>query len=171
MASQITSITIVWSTVYSVANQRKHQCSASLAFVQGIHRWTVNSPHKGPVTWIIFPFDDVIMHWQLLISLTYFHSFTHPFIYTHNPSLNISVSLSQLSWLLCHSQSRKEQLIWFFSCFVMKINVFYNYESPVMRLCPSFYFLHQITRSSPYYAGCIRLNSGVKWVKMTNCCE
>ena len=38
------------STVYSGADQRKHQSSASLAFVRGIHRWPVNSPHKGPVT-------------------------------------------------------------------------------------------------------------------------
>ena len=61
MASQITSLTIVYSTVYSGANQRKHQSSASLAFVLGIHRWPVNSPHKGPVTRKLFPFDDVIM--------------------------------------------------------------------------------------------------------------
>ena len=38
MASQITSLTIVYSTVYSDADQRKHQSSASLAFVRGIHR-------------------------------------------------------------------------------------------------------------------------------------
>ena len=38
MASQITSLTIVYSTVYSGADQRKHQSSASLAFVTGIHR-------------------------------------------------------------------------------------------------------------------------------------
>ena len=63
MASQITSITIVYSTVYSGADQRKHQSSASLAFVPGIHRWPVNSPHKGPVTRKMFPFDDVIMIW------------------------------------------------------------------------------------------------------------
>ena len=50
MASHITSLTIVYSTVYSGADQRKHQSSASLAFVWGIHRWPVNSPHKGPVT-------------------------------------------------------------------------------------------------------------------------
>ena len=42
------------------ADQRKHQSSASLAFVLGIHRWPVNSPHKGPVTRKMFPFDDVI---------------------------------------------------------------------------------------------------------------
>ena len=38
MASQITSFTIVYSTVYSGTDQRKHQSSASLAFVRGIHR-------------------------------------------------------------------------------------------------------------------------------------
>ena len=62
IASQITSLTIVYSTVYSDADQRKHQSSVSLAFVQGIHRRTVNSPHKWPVTRKIFPFDDVIMN-------------------------------------------------------------------------------------------------------------
>ena len=61
MASQITSLTIVYSTVYSGADQRRHQSSASLAFVRGIHRWPMNSPHKGPVTRKMFPFDDVIM--------------------------------------------------------------------------------------------------------------
>ena len=40
---------------------RKHQSSASLALVRGIHRWPVNSPHKWPVTRKMFPFDDVIM--------------------------------------------------------------------------------------------------------------
>ena len=48
-------------TVFSGADQRKHQSSASLAFVRGIHWWPVNSPHKWPVTRKMFPFDDVIM--------------------------------------------------------------------------------------------------------------
>ena len=61
MASQITSLTIVYSSVYSGADQRKHQSSVSLAFVTGLHRWPMNSPHKGPVTRRLFPFDDVIM--------------------------------------------------------------------------------------------------------------
>ena len=127
VASQITSLMIVYSTVYSGADQRKHQSStglhernspvtgkfpsqrasnaenvsiwwrhhafilhwwsgqkleeqtvilshtyasyllhigikAPLAFVRGIHQWPVNSPHKGPATRKMFPFDDVIMH-------------------------------------------------------------------------------------------------------------
>ena len=64
MASQVTSLTIVYSTVYSGADQRKLQSSASLAFVRGIHRWPVNSPHKGPVTRKMFSCDDVIIIWN-----------------------------------------------------------------------------------------------------------
>ena len=64
MASQITSLTIVYSTVYSGADQRKHQSSATLAFVMGIHRWPVYSPRKGPVTRKMFPFYDVIISFR-----------------------------------------------------------------------------------------------------------
>ena len=63
MASQITSLMIVHSGVYSGVNQRKHQSPALLAFVRGIHQWPVNSPHKGPMKRKMFPFDDVIMWW------------------------------------------------------------------------------------------------------------
>ena len=51
IASQITSLMIVYWIVYSGTDQRKHQSSGLLAFVTGIHRWLVNSPHKKPVTW------------------------------------------------------------------------------------------------------------------------
>ena len=61
VASQITSLTIVYSTVDSDADQRKHQSSASLAFGCGIHRGPGNSPHKWPVALKMFPCDDVIM--------------------------------------------------------------------------------------------------------------
>ena len=44
IAYQITSLTVVYTTVYSGADQTKHQSSASLAFVRGIHRGPVNSP-------------------------------------------------------------------------------------------------------------------------------
>ena len=60
MASQIIRVSIVYLTVCSGTDQRKYKSSASLAFVRGIHRWLVNSPHKGPVTRKIFPFHDVI---------------------------------------------------------------------------------------------------------------
>ena len=62
MASQITSLTIVYATTYSGTNQRKHQSSASLAFVQDIHRWLVSYLRKWPIMWKMFPFDDVRCH-------------------------------------------------------------------------------------------------------------
>ena len=48
---------------------KKTSNSAPLAFVWGIHRWPVNSPHKGPVTRKMFPFDDVIL-WYLVVVAT-----------------------------------------------------------------------------------------------------
>ena len=77
MASQITTVSIVYSPVYSSADQRKHQSSVSLAFVRGIHRWPVNSPHKGPLTRKMVPFDDVIIREVLFacILISVFYSF------------------------------------------------------------------------------------------------
>ena len=47
-------LSMLWS-------KKKHQNSASLAFVRGIHQRPADSPHKWPVTRKMFPFDDVIM--------------------------------------------------------------------------------------------------------------
>ena len=68
ITSQITNLMIVYSIVYSDADQRKHQSSVSLAFVRWIHRGPVNSPHKWPVTRKMFPFDDVIMNKHALLN-------------------------------------------------------------------------------------------------------
>ena len=68
ITSQITGISIVYSTVCSGAGQRKHQSSVSLAFMRGIHRWPLNSLHKGPVTRKMFPFDDGIMNLNWVIT-------------------------------------------------------------------------------------------------------
>ena len=65
MSSQITSVSIVYSAVCLGADQRKHQNSASLAFVRGIHRGPVNSPHKGPVTRKMFPSHDIQIQIQI----------------------------------------------------------------------------------------------------------
>ena len=85
MASQITSLTVVYSTVNSGADQRKHQSSALPAFVRGIHRSPVNSPHKGPVARKMFLFDDVIM---LRGRSLLMQSFRYSAILTPLPSLN-----------------------------------------------------------------------------------
>ena len=69
MAPQITSLKIVYSTVYLGSDQRKHQSSASPAFMRGNHRRPMNSTHKWPVTWKMFTFDDVIMvSWLMMPS-------------------------------------------------------------------------------------------------------
>ena len=56
MASQITRVSIVCLTVCSSTVKRKHQCSVSLAFVRGIHRGSLDSPHKRQVTRKMFNF-------------------------------------------------------------------------------------------------------------------
>ena len=57
----ITSLTIIYFNVYSDADQRSPS-SVPLAFVRGIHRWPVNSPHKWLVTRKMFQRDDVIIN-------------------------------------------------------------------------------------------------------------
>ena len=66
VASQLTNLTIIYSTFYSSADQSKHQSSASLAYVWGM---PVNSPHKWPITRKLFPFDDVIMFRVIMITI------------------------------------------------------------------------------------------------------
>ena len=66
--SQITSLMIVYSIVCSGADQRKHQNSTSLAFLRGIHRWPVNSPHKGSLTRKMFPLWRHHLEWAASLS-------------------------------------------------------------------------------------------------------
>ena len=95
MASQITSPTIVYLTVCSGLDQRKYQSSASLAFVRGIHRWPVNSTHKGPVTRKMFPFDAVIM-------MSRSSKFKAPGLHSrHMMSSNGNISRVQVAGPLC----------------------------------------------------------------------
>ena len=77
LASQITSLTVVYSIVYSGVNQGKYQSSASLAFVREIDRGPVNFPHKWPVTRKMFPFDDVIMGCRLRLNQNHWPSVTY----------------------------------------------------------------------------------------------
>ena len=76
MTSQITSLKMVYSTVYSGADERKHQSSTSLAFVKEIPWWLLNSPNKGPVKRKMFPFEEVIMtsHYILILWLLVYYS-------------------------------------------------------------------------------------------------
>ena len=105
IAFQITSLAIVYSTVYSGADQRKHESSAALAFVRGIHRGPVNSSHKWPVTRKMFPFDDVIMIFSRLLWSNWFsrvsvqHSWQPKMLTIGTCSLPSNV-LYRLLWLI-----------------------------------------------------------------------
>ena len=122
MASQNSSLTIVYWTVHSGPDQRKHQNSASLAFVRGIHRRPVNSPHKGPVTRKMFPFNNFIMR----CGLSSAHS--HPYkSSTYTPVIRTYMYFlyHTCPWLTCPS---------FWSCYIIVtlLDVFMriNYRYP-----------------------------------------
>ena len=80
IASQITSLTTVYSIFIQTQIKEKHQSSALLACVRGIHRWPMNSPHKWPVTRKMFPFDDVIMKTSASSLLCTHVSYNNPYV-------------------------------------------------------------------------------------------
>ena len=119
IASQITSLTSVYSTVYSGADQSKHQSSASLAFVWGIHRGPVNSPHKWPVTRKMFPFDDVIMNCAHVLRFEAFSCVLASFYVTHIFHGYLTDALNQSCENTRAPSQYKDRLIyvWRFPCY------------------------------------------------------
>ena len=112
MASQITSLTIVHSTIYLEANQRKHQTSASLAFVQGIHRWPVNSPYKWPVTQKMFHLMTSSYQGVIIAYKYHFLTVTPPPSLPHQPHPLHRLSSATIIFVpLC-----KFRIIIFISC-------------------------------------------------------
>ena len=107
MASQITSLMIVYSIVSSGVDQRKHQSSASLAFVWAIHQGPVNSQHKWPVMRKMFPFDDVSSGFNIFIDREYV-SWLMPICQTIDPK-----SSRYKIWKINRSKSDQcEQILW-----------------------------------------------------------
>ena len=115
MTSQITSLTIVYSTVHSGADQRKHQSSASLAFVRGIHRWPVNSPHKWPVTRKCFHLmTSSWTHSSLEIGL---HKPTHPRIYNLTKTrCELAPAYKQTRDMVSTLPNSNPQQTWYWLC-------------------------------------------------------
>ena len=117
IASQITSVSVVYSTICSGTKQRKHQSSITLAFVWEIHRWPVNSPHRGPVTWKIFPFDDVITLPMLFVWVT---CITYDMlVYLHIETNDIILIL----WASCAVLLRRRQVTAMTSRFTCQLSV------------------------------------------------
>ena len=79
MASQITSLTIVYSTVYSGADHRKHQSSALMAFVRGNHRWLAQEASNA---------ENVSIWWRHHVVAT---------AYLAYPTVNLLFELSAIS--------------------------------------------------------------------------
>ena len=101
MASQITSLTFVYSTVYSGADQSKHQSSASPAFVWG----PVNSPHKWPVTRKMFPSMMTSSYCALPFSITIQRTHSHLFPWKSRIRLRMPwllMSTTRALKLKCH---------------------------------------------------------------------
>ena len=128
MASQITSLTSLYSTIYSGTDQRKHQSTGSLAFVRRIHRWPVNSPHKGPVFhWCIYA--SLGLNEKNVVMIDYvFTSYGKGTVYA--PKTNSQ----QLRLQLCHF-ARVRVIRWFWVCaiyfFVTLLQIFRTYL-PIM---------------------------------------
>ena len=106
MASQITSLTIVYSTVYSSADQRKQQSSASLAFVWEIYKWSVTRK--------MFSFVDVIMpyNWNFIYDTFRKHELDLEWNYDKGGSWNLTIMFVQLhNCIIQESFARKIPLI------------------------------------------------------------
>ena len=117
MAPQITGVTIVYSIICSGADQEKHPSSVSLAFVRGFHRWPLNSPHKGPATRKMFPFDDVIMwpwldkrcHGTRIVALTLADTVTCPYC---GGSFTCNIFHDKHDWVTLSSNTDDPHNIW-----------------------------------------------------------
>ena len=79
--------------------QRKYQSSASLAFVWGVHRWPVNSPHKWPVTRKMFSFDDVIMFFRGCVPEMFVACILLLIAYTFRKNWEFPLLLCSLWWV------------------------------------------------------------------------
>ena len=91
MASQVTSFRVVYSTVHSDADQRKHQSFASLAFVRGIHRWPVDSPHERPSN-----AENVSIWWRYHVCLVYYKTDVSSSIIAISEENNLRILILQI---------------------------------------------------------------------------
>ena len=112
IASQITSLTIVYSAVYTGTDKRTHQSSASLAFVWGIHRGPVNSPHKSPVTLKMFPFNDVIMDWQVNFEYQFTEAWLRTWESKVRPCLFAYLAIDRINFSGIWTKIQKHVLCW-----------------------------------------------------------
>ena len=96
MAFQITGVLMVCSTAFQVQIKENTKAQRHWPLWGAIHRWPVNSPHKGPVTRKMFPIDDVIMDmfsvfvWFIFTYLRGGGGVDFPFQWRHNGRDSVS---------------------------------------------------------------------------------
>ena len=163
-------------------DQRKHQSSASLAFVRGIHRWPVNSPRKGPVTRKIFTFYDVIMSHGYEITNALHSKQRNWYIPVTNPcnmSHAISSPLCRYNMILVAVQTRHLRNVFVSRVYYPVQFILQNcqknilwYRKTLYRWVQIYWFICVIqaadgaaklenslnTYESPYPQGCIRIS-------------
>ena len=160
--------TIVYSTVYSDADQREHQSLASLAFVRGSHRRPVNSLHKWPVTQKMFPFDDVIMQIVLSTGNSNFLEIT--------PSR--CVHPTQVAIMPMRSEGVRFWILWYYLCLVFPqahAQTFYQFRFNFSKVVFFSWVLWKIRRIVGYY-DCSKYDEKYQrllwlrvWVYIHNC--
>ena len=104
MASEITSITIVYSTVYSGPHQRKHQSSASLAFVRGIHQWPVTNELPAQRA---SNMENVSIWWCHHVP---------PFVTSHEPFWIISIKFSHQQQCIQNLKFKSQRKLYGIMC-------------------------------------------------------
>ena len=165
IVSEIISLTIVYSNVYSDEDQRKHQSSASLAFVRGIHRSPVNSPHKWSVTRKMFPFDDVIMFMGLRLSL---RQSSTPVLMRHRQSSTSNMVLKQS---ICETfYCCKKCSIWVETHgFVIPLQWCHNGHHAISNHQPHHYLLNRKENiKAPLHWPLCGEFTGPRWIPRTN---
>ena len=139
MASQITSLMIVYSTVYQTQIKENIKAARHWPFMWVIHRWPVNSPHKWPVTRKMFPFHDVIMWWIM-------------FIDEHKLNLRLclwSSNLQSKNVTLCKQFGRRRLIISYIGLCNTHSRTPFWHRSVLLRLTSEVTKLNTINSSSP----------------------
>ena len=127
---------------------KKHQSSASLAFVRGIHRWPVNSPRKWPVKWKMFPFDNVIMDVFFfivhIVELPVFRD-TSKLLRRHCnqwPYWQAYVSLPAAEVVYCEWHRQSARLLRFQ---VLSVRAYYSSDLPQIQIVRSLLFITSLS--------------------------
>ena len=158
MASQITGVSMVCSTVCPGAGQKKTSKLRVTGLLGGIHRRPVNSPNKGPVTRKMLPFDDVIV----LKAASFFQGKEICFCYNEDSFTIVDVTNKEhpkmvskrgyLHSMYTHQVSGDKQ-----SLHQLSHNRTIAYSGNSLKPCDLFIYFHTYQHSFDFLAHCLLL--------------